>query len=224
MQKHLIIVLLLFLTACSRQPASAEAAPGGTAASETAAAETSATETVTAETEKTEAVQNTTEPETETTVDPYTLTAEELLSDMEKYQKDNLVFYVPKALGMHTDEEADVPENQFFLTCDYMGMIVGRVGEHDDLAAGGAAETMLNDQEGLVAALTPPGVIEEIDGRYYSYGITESEDINFIDTWTVIPDKNWLYLIEIRSAEEDWDLFHDVIAGMIGRMEIAESD
>ena len=31
-------------------------------------------------------------------------------------------------------------------------------------------------------------------------------------------------MIEIRSAEEDWDLFHDVIAGMIGRMEITESD
>ncbi|MBQ6356602.1 MAG: hypothetical protein IJI52_05835 [Solobacterium sp.] len=224
MQKHLIIVLLLFLTACSRQPASSDAAPGGTAASETAAAETAATETVTAETEKTEDAQNTTAPEAETTVDPYTLTAEELLSDMEKYQKGNLVFYVPKALGMHTDEEADVPENQFFLTCDYMGMIVGQVGEHDDLAKGGVAETMLNDQKGLVAALTPPGEIEAIDGRYYSYGITESEDINFIDTWTVIPDRNCLYLIEIRSAEEDWDLFHEVIAGMISKMEVTGSN
>ncbi len=211
MKKHLIIVLLMlvFLPGCSPQAAPSESVPEETAPSETVTAE------------KTE-----NEPETgnETVIDPYALTGEQMIDDMEKYQKGNLVFYVPKALGMHTDEEADIPENQFFLTGDYMGMIVGQVGEHDGLIEGGITEAMLNDQQGLVAMLTPPGTIEEINGRYFSYGVMNSEDVNYIDIWTVIPDKYCLYLIMIRTAEEDWELFHEVIPAMIGRMEVSGSD
>lgn len=148
------------------------------------------------------------------------MSAEDLMSDLDRYQKDNLIFYVPKTLNLHTDENANVPENQFFLTGDHMGMIVGRVGEHDDFISGGVAEEMVANQEFMVRLLGKGETIEDINGRFYYYAITEYDDGNVVDTWTVLPDDHWLYLIDLRCNEEEWDIFHDVFALMIEKMEV----
>ena len=222
MKKLLSVVIALLLVFSLSSCSSKTADPVSTEASSGSQTEPRADENASVSSEAGSGSEGTISEPQHAETDISEMSAEELMSDLDRYQIDDLIFYVPKALNLGTDENAAVPENQFFFTGDHMGMIVGRVGEHDDLISGGDTEKMLNDQEFMVRLLGSGETVEDINGRYYSYAVTEYDDGNVVDTWTVLPDKNWFYLIQLRCSEDEWSIFHDVFALMIEKMEVDE--